>query len=256
MPRLAAREIEDRLLRVGRRVGRLLGAPGSIRRDPALEFIDFGRAQLASGRHLQVGIRITHGLDQATFPGLAEHKLGPAIAAGKRRGARIEPQAAFLFFATVAFEAMRGQERPDFVFEKLDVGRRKPSGRRARCTGIRTRRVFLAAGDGRRERSDAEQREARFPRNASVRLRASRMSDAFVCRHGEKRLARRRRQQPTTRSADSSAGGREAIVEASSIIMKSRAESQKLTPDSRSGRLAMRVAARRLRPIRMARGVC
>ena len=86
---------------------------------------------LAFGRHLQVGIGVTDCFDQKAILGIARNDRRPGIAALFPATFPIELHTAFDFTlgGTVALVTVVGEDRPDFIFEKLELGLGRLGGR-------------------------------------------------------------------------------------------------------------------------------
>ena len=68
---------------------------------------------------------VIDGLDQPADFGLAGDDDRADLAALEDELARVEAEAGLLFLLTVTLEAMVGQDRADFLFEELQLGRRR-----------------------------------------------------------------------------------------------------------------------------------
>ena len=97
---------------------------------PLLENRDFPGGQLLLGRHLQIFIRVAHGLDQQALFDVTGQDDWPAVAAGLPSGPRIESEPAFDFLLVgVAFETPLREQWEHLRFEKNRVrGRTQAEG--------------------------------------------------------------------------------------------------------------------------------
>src|SRR5262249_50905864 len=73
--------------------------------------------QLAVGGHVEVAL-VADGRQQSAAVGLPGDDDRPAIPAAQQGRARIEPEAGFLLFRTVAALALLHEQRPDFLLEE------------------------------------------------------------------------------------------------------------------------------------------
>ena len=71
-------------------------------------------------RHLQF-VAVVDGGNEAALFRLTGDDRGTSVAAGHHGIARVEAKACLLFFRTVALVAMRGQDRPNRLFEEVDA---------------------------------------------------------------------------------------------------------------------------------------
>ena len=142
--------------RAGARIGR-------AEFHPFFEVGDLLVAQAALGRHAEILVAITHGLDQAALVEIAGNQRRAAVAAVGPALARVEPQAALgLRLRAVTLEAMRGEQRADPLLKKLEAG---GIGRRRGCLRGDDRRGGGRGGRGTVARDATEhdvQREGEF----------------------------------------------------------------------------------------------
>ena len=102
---------------------------------PFLERGKLIRRELALGRHLQIGIGVTHGADEQALRRFAGHDGRTALAAFGPAFARVEAQTAFGLLLAVAFETLLGQQRTDLLLEKLKPFARRLGSRQMREAG-------------------------------------------------------------------------------------------------------------------------
>ena len=106
----------------GCRAGRSVGS--RVRRatgDPRLEIGDHLVRKLAARRHLQMGIRVLHRMNQLAVSRLARNQCRPERATLHDAFAAVEGQVALRFFhlAVVAGVALGCEDGPDFRFKEL-----------------------------------------------------------------------------------------------------------------------------------------
>ena len=100
--------------------------------DPGFQARDFfWRKLFIFGRHLQIRISVTHGLDQETRVRIGGDDDRSRTSALHQRLGRVEPQTTFQFlgFLTMARVTMLREQRPDFVFEEFNLLRGGLRGR-------------------------------------------------------------------------------------------------------------------------------
>ncbi len=94
--------------------------------DPGRQIGDLFVGQLfAFGRHLQIGVGVTHGLDEQAFVRIARNDGGAVVAALEQAVAVFQGETALEFcgLGAVAFVTIVDKDGPDFILEKL-AGRR------------------------------------------------------------------------------------------------------------------------------------
>ncbi len=92
-------------------------------------------SEFAAGRHLQLGVLMTDGLDQQAFLGLAGNEGRAAVATLEDGRSTVEQQAAALFpgFAGMAVLTLLDEQRANLLLEEVAVFRGdRRNGRRLR----------------------------------------------------------------------------------------------------------------------------
>ena len=86
-------------------------------------------------RHLEIGIRVAHRLDQQAALCIARNDGRTIVATSEQTRTRIQPETALYFFGvlTVALVTMLDEHGPNFLFKEFDSVTECPRGRQQPC---------------------------------------------------------------------------------------------------------------------------